>query len=141
MNKKVLKSILGRLPYTVELYWDLVQRHKPWSAHYNLDILEAELPKAANQTALFAPAAALKPVYIFAGDVGAWGGNLTPFYQPDAASGATLLATGVGDSPADSLLEVEVTSAGTEVSIFPLDGQDFLPLVEFNLDYWEQTDR
>ena len=67
MNKKVLKSILGRLPYTVELYWDLVQRHKPWSAHYNLDILEAELPKAVKQTALFAPAAKPgKKIFIFA---------------------------------------------------------------------------
>ena len=88
---------------------------------------------------LFIPAAAQKPVYIFSGEVGAWGGNLTRFYQQDAASGATLLATGLGDSPADSLLQVEVTAAGTEVTILPLDVQDFLPLAEHNLKYWEKS--
>ena len=67
MNKKALKSILGRLPYTVELYWQLVQRHKPWAAHYNLDNLEAGLPEAVRQTALFAPSAKPgKKVFIFA---------------------------------------------------------------------------
>ena len=66
MNKKVLKSILGRLPYTVELYWELVQRHKPWSAHYKLANLEAALPEAVQQTQLFS--ASTKPgkkVFIF----------------------------------------------------------------------------
>lgn len=67
MNKKVLKSILGRLPYTVELYWQLVQRHKPWSAHYNLDNLEAALPEAVQQTRLFtASATPGKKIFIFA---------------------------------------------------------------------------
>jgi hypothetical protein len=67
MNKKVLKSILGRLPYTVELYWELVQRHKPWSAHYKLDNLEATLPEAVRQTQLFSASAKPgKKVFIFA---------------------------------------------------------------------------
>ncbi|MDY6873413.1 MAG: hypothetical protein SVR81_05535 [Chloroflexota bacterium] len=67
MNKRFLKSILGRLPYTVELYWHLVQRRRPWQAHFSLDILKAELPEAVQQAALFAPAAKPgKKVFIFA---------------------------------------------------------------------------
>jgi hypothetical protein len=67
MNKRFLKSILGRLPYTVELYWQLVQRHRPWKAHFNLDDLEAVLPEAVQQTTLFAPAAQPgKKVFLFA---------------------------------------------------------------------------
>ena len=67
MNKRLLKSILGRLPYTVELYWQLVQRHRPWSAHYNLDDLAAVLPDAVRQTKSFAAAAEPgKKVFIFA---------------------------------------------------------------------------
>ncbi len=67
MNKRLLKNILGRLPYTVELYWELVQRHRPWSAHYNLDDLAAVLPEAVEQTAPFAASAKPgKKVFIFA---------------------------------------------------------------------------
>ena len=67
MNKRLLKNILGRLPYTVELYWQLVQRHRPWSAHYNLDDLAAVLPDAVRQTKSFAAAAEPgKKVFIFA---------------------------------------------------------------------------
>ena len=67
MNKRLLKNILGRLPYTVELYWQLVQRHRPWSAHYNLDDLAAVLPDAVGQTKSFAAAAEPgKKVFIFA---------------------------------------------------------------------------
>lgn len=96
---------------------------------------------AALSATLFAPAAAQKPVYIFAGDVGALGGNLTPFYQLDETSGAVLIATGLGDSPADSLLQVDVNAAGTEIRIVPLGAHEFMPLAEYNLGYWEQLHR
>jgi hypothetical protein len=29
MEKRAIKKVLGELPYTVELYWQLIQRHKP----------------------------------------------------------------------------------------------------------------
>ncbi len=66
MNKRFLKSILGRLPYTVELYWQLVQRHRPWKEHFNLDDLAEVLPEAVQQTELFAHAANPgKKVFLF----------------------------------------------------------------------------
>jgi len=49
MDKRYLKSILGQLPYTAEIYWELVQKRKPWKAHFNLDYLESVLPKAVQQ--------------------------------------------------------------------------------------------
>ncbi len=67
MNRSSLKKILAQLPYTVELYWHLVQRHKPWKAHFNLDLLEAVLPGAAAQAeAKRRERAAGKKVFIFA---------------------------------------------------------------------------
>ncbi len=67
MNKRALKKILGEIPYTVELYWQLVQRHKPWKAHFNLDDLAAVLPEAVQQAKLFSESAEPgKKIFVFA---------------------------------------------------------------------------
>ncbi len=67
MDRKKIKKILGEIPYTAELYWHLVQRHKPWQAHFNLDFLESVLPEAAAQAqAHQITRAAGKKVFIFA---------------------------------------------------------------------------
>lgn len=67
LNRRSVKKILAQLPYTVELYWYLVRRHKPWQAHFNLDLLESVLPEAVQQAELHhqnrAPG---KKVFIFA---------------------------------------------------------------------------
>ena len=49
INRRKLKQVLGELPYTVELYWNLYKRHQPWQAHFNLDLLKEVLPKAVQQ--------------------------------------------------------------------------------------------
>ncbi len=59
MNKRIIKKILGELPYTVELYWQLVQKHRPWKEHFNLDDLEAVLPEAVEQAEISALAAGM----------------------------------------------------------------------------------
>lgn len=67
MNRRQIKRILGELPYTVELYWQLVQRTKPWQAHYNLDFLESVLPQAVEQAkTLREQPSQVKNVFIFA---------------------------------------------------------------------------
>lgn len=67
MEKRVLKKILGELPYTAELYWHLVTRHKSWQAHFNLDFLESVLLEAVQQTQAFiGPSKAGKKVFVFA---------------------------------------------------------------------------
>ncbi len=67
MNRRVIKDILGEIPYTAELYWHLVQRHKPWQAHFKLNFLKDVLPKAVSQTEPYAKSAPSgKDVFIFA---------------------------------------------------------------------------
>ena len=40
------KDLLGKLPLTVESYWALRGRNKPWSAHYELESLREVLAEA-----------------------------------------------------------------------------------------------
>lgn len=49
MDKRQIKKILGEIPYTAELYWHLIQRHKTWQAHFKLNWLESVLPSAVKQ--------------------------------------------------------------------------------------------
>ncbi len=67
MNRRNIKKIFGELPYTVEIYWHLVQRHKPWQAHFNLDTLSALLPEAVQQAETILPSRNVgKKIFIFA---------------------------------------------------------------------------
>jgi hypothetical protein len=67
MNKRIIKRILGELPFTVELYWQLVQRHKIWKAHYNLDYLDSVISEATAQANAFSSTAKPgKRVFVFA---------------------------------------------------------------------------
>ncbi len=54
MNRRQIKRILGELPYTAELYWNLVTRHKQWQAHFKLDFLKSKLAEAVLQAEPFA---------------------------------------------------------------------------------------
>ena len=66
MEKRAIKKILGELPYTVEIYWHLLQRHKPWQAHFNLDLLESRLAESVSRAEPFVGSASPgKRVFIF----------------------------------------------------------------------------
>jgi len=45
----MLKQLLGELPFTVEMYWLLRQRNKPFKSHYDLERLRKVLPGACEQ--------------------------------------------------------------------------------------------
>jgi hypothetical protein len=67
MDKKSIKRILGEIPFTAELYWELIQRHKPWQSHFDLDLLEANLAQAVEETKPYYESAETgKKVFIFA---------------------------------------------------------------------------
>ena len=85
--------------------------------------------------ALIAPAAAQKPVYLFAGDVGAEG-NLSPWYERLADQNLTMLMTGLGDRPTDAGILVTVDSGGVRLELYPLSGAKLPPLETFTPDYW-----
>ena len=84
------------------------------------------------------PAAAQKPVYLFAGDVGAWG-NLTPYYarRPDVP--LTMLMTGLGDTDQDNILHVTVDESQVRVESILLNGMAPQPLEQFGPEYWEEV--
>jgi hypothetical protein len=82
------------------------------------------------------PAAAQKPVYIFAGDVGAWG-NLTPYYEQNPDVSLTLLMTGLGDTDRDNILQVHVDESQVTVKSILLNGLTPQSLEEFGPAYWE----
>ena len=86
---------------------------------------------------LILPAAQIKPVYWFAGDVGAWGGNLSPYYQPYPDSGLTMIAVGIGDAKEDAAAFVSVSETGdVNIEFISLTGEEMMQVEEYNLDYW-----
>ena len=67
MNRRMIKKILGEIPYTAELYWHLIQQHKDWQAHFKLNFLDSILPDAVKQTETYANSSSRgKKVFIFA---------------------------------------------------------------------------
>jgi hypothetical protein len=83
----------------------------------------------------FRPAARMKPVTIFAGDVGAWG-NLSPYYQHDPHLPLTLVMTGLGDTKQDNVIHVQVTPDGVKLQVIFLDTMQTQDLQAFNRAYW-----
>jgi len=67
MDKTSIKKLLGEIPYTAELYWELIQRHKPWQSHFNLDLLESNLARAVAETKPYCKTAKTgKKIFVFA---------------------------------------------------------------------------
>ncbi len=71
-------------------------------------------------TDLFLPAAKSKPVYLIAGDVGAWGGNFTPYHTRYKGSDFHILTTGLGDTPQDLVLVLSIKGDQTEIKYLQL---------------------
>lgn len=49
MDKRTLKEFLGKVPFTVELYWLLRQRNQPPAGRFKLKNLQAHLPEMCRQ--------------------------------------------------------------------------------------------
>jgi hypothetical protein len=82
------------------------------------------------------PAAAQKPVYVFAGDVGAWG-NLTPYYERNSEVPLTMLMTGLGDTSQDNMIRVHVDDKQVTLEAIFLRDLSSRPITEFDPSYWE----
>ena len=78
-----------------------------------------------------------KQVIWFSGDIGC-SHTLPLFYEKEPGVDLTWIATGIGDTADDSLLQVEVDQAGRMTPhVVRLDGTDSNPLSSFGLDYWK----
>lgn len=84
---------------------------------------------------ILVPFAEVKPIYLFSGDVGAWG-NLTPYYEILAENKITLVMTGLGDTTADSGILVTVKEKEILIENFPLVNEILPPLETYSPDYW-----
>lgn len=85
---------------------------------------------------LLIPASRVKPVYIFAGDVGAFGGNLSPFYYQYPESNLYTIAIGVGDSEQDALLRINIENDNVTLNILALKNGEFQEVANYMPDYW-----
>lgn len=86
---------------------------------------------------LLVPVSIEKPIYIFAGDVGATG-NLTPYYETREDGRITFVMTGLGDNSKDSGIMITITEKSVHLANFPLTDVIIPPLETFNPDYWIQ---
>ena len=86
MNKKSLKTILGNLPYTAELYWWLRQSHQPPVGGYEPERLHKSLPEWAAQARRSRRPASGKRITIF---------TMLPYWvEQTALTGLALAALG-----------------------------------------------
>jgi hypothetical protein len=84
---------------------------------------------------IFKPAAAHKPIIIFAGDVGAWG-NLSPYYQRDPWLPLTLVMTGLGDTAQDNIIRVHVSPNFLRMDALLLEDMRSVSLPAYDQAYW-----
>ncbi len=77
-----------------------------------------------------------KQVVWFGGDIGC-SHSLPLFSQKEEGMNLTWVATGIGDTPDDALIEVEVSASGDlELDVLRLDGRPSAPLETFDSGYW-----
>lgn len=88
----------------------------------------------------FRPAAKIKPVVIFAGDVGAWG-NLSPYYQRDPWLPLTLVMTGLGETVRDNVIRVRVSRDSIEIIPIFLEDMRVEDIRNYDRSFWIRTAR
>jgi len=77
------------------------------------------------------------PVFIYTGDVGAWCGNLSPYYEKFKGSNVITVATGIGNCEEDSVLIVEEINDKITIEVFSLVGKEMWPIESYNDEYWK----
>lgn len=83
------------------------------------------------------PASREKTIYMIAGDVGAFGNNLSPYYYKYPETDLHTLAIGLGDGDGDALLRIDTSAQGAAFEIIPLGDQEFNALETYSPAYWE----
>jgi hypothetical protein len=85
------------------------------------------------------PAAKQKGIYLVAGDVGAFDGNLSPFYHKHPDVQLVVTGSGLGDTHHDVVLLVKVEDKKVTFWVLSLTGEEVYELEYYDLDYWEST--
>jgi hypothetical protein len=84
----------------------------------------------------FLPASRVKPVYLVAGDTGAYGGNFSPFYEKHPTVPLYTIATGIGDTPQDSVILISIDHSDISFKVVSLTGESLYPLETYDHAYW-----
>jgi hypothetical protein len=71
----------------------------------------------------------------FCRDVGAFGGNLSPFYHQYPDSNLSTIAVGIGDGADDALLKIMVEGDEVKFELIPLAGGHFDDLTVYTPAY------
>jgi len=84
------------------------------------------------------PGAQKKPIFLIAGDVGAYGGfNLSPYYDKHPDADLFTLAVGLGDGEGDALLLLNCNSQGVTFEIISLNNKIFKKIETYSPEYWK----
>ena len=86
------------------------------------------------------PVSATTPIYIYAGDVGAFEiGNLSPFYKKMPQANITFLATGLGGNQFDSILILDTAPDNSLIiQPFSLTGREMGKIEDYSLEEWSK---
>ncbi|MBN1265962.1 MAG: hypothetical protein JXA25_10745 [Anaerolineales bacterium] len=76
------------------------------------------------------------PVYLYAGDVGAYDGNLSPYFEKRPGSNITQMAVGVGNSPYDAVIIARERDGRLLFEAFSLAGREMMPIENYSYSYW-----
>jgi len=76
-----------------------------------------------------------KNVYFASGDIGVYW-SFPLFYQKDPDSNITYMATGLGDTVNDSMIQVNVNDGTVSITPISLTGQTLQPIEEYGVGYW-----
>lgn len=82
------------------------------------------------------PASLEKPVFLFAGDVGAWG-NLSPYFEKLTEYPITMVMTGIGEEANDATILVRVKDEDVQLELYPLTDTPMMALESYTPSYWE----
>jgi len=77
------------------------------------------------------------PIFLYTGDVGAWCGNLSPYYRKYDGSKVTAIATGIGNCEEDSILIIEEINNEITLAVFSLLGKEMMTIDYYDDNYWK----
>jgi hypothetical protein len=149
-QRQMLETTLREASQDSEVEHIFVFMHKVIFIEQFPDLLDSEIPQVKpnngsitcekNYPSLlekyFLPAASVKPVYLIAGDTGAYGGNFSPFYEKHSDVPLYTIATGIGDTPQDTVLLISIDRAEISFEVVSLTDKTLNPLETYDRAYW-----
>jgi hypothetical protein len=83
-----------------------------------------------------APVSAHIPVYLYSGDVGAWDGNLSPYYEKILGTNITRIATGLGQHESDSVVIAREINGVLIYETLKLSDAKIYSIENYDYQYW-----